>query len=89
VLAVGRGDAGRFLAAMLEGVESEVGLAGGVGMAVDGDYAALFMELVRAARTAGRGYAAKSLGLSEEIVRGVGYSRNALKKPPDHAVTSP
>ena len=44
--AVGGGDAGRFLAAMLEGVEAEIGLAGGVGMAVDGDYAAFFVELV-------------------------------------------
>ena len=46
VLAVGGGDAGRFLAAMLQGVEAEIGLARGVGMAVDGDYAAFFVELV-------------------------------------------
>jgi hypothetical protein len=46
MLAVGGGDAGRLLAAMLQGVEAEIGLAGGVGMAVDGDYAALFAELV-------------------------------------------
>ena len=45
-LAVGGGDAGRFLAAMLEGVEAEIGLAGGVGVAVDGDYAAFFVEVV-------------------------------------------
>jgi hypothetical protein len=32
---------------MLEGGESEVGLAGGVGMAVDGDHATLFVELVK------------------------------------------
>jgi hypothetical protein len=31
---------------MLQGVEAEIGLAGGVGMAVDGDDAALFAELV-------------------------------------------
>ncbi len=43
--AVGGGDAGRLLAAMLQGVEAEIGLAGGVGMAVDGDYAAFFAEL--------------------------------------------
>jgi hypothetical protein len=30
---------------MLQGVETEIDLAGGVGMAVDGDYAALFAEL--------------------------------------------
>jgi hypothetical protein len=29
---------------MLEGVKAEKGLAGGVGMAVDGDYAAFFAE---------------------------------------------
>jgi hypothetical protein len=31
---------------MLEGVEIEVGLAGSVRMAVDGDHPALFVELV-------------------------------------------
>ena len=44
VLAVGGGDAGRFLAAMLKGVEAEIGLARGFGMAMDGDYAAFFVE---------------------------------------------
>jgi hypothetical protein len=42
MMAVGSGDAGRFLAAMLEGVEAEVNLAGGVGVAMDGNHAALF-----------------------------------------------
>ena len=46
MLAVGGGDAGRLLAAMLQGVEAEIGLARGVGMAVDGDDAAFFAELV-------------------------------------------
>ena len=46
MLAVGGGDAGRLLAAMLQGVEAEIGLAGGVGVAVNGDDAALFVELV-------------------------------------------
>ncbi len=50
MLAVGGGDAGRFLAAMLEGVEGEIGFARGVRMAVDGDDAAFFVEFV-----AGRG----------------------------------
>ena len=50
MLAVGGGDAGRFLAAMLQGVEAEIGLAGGVGMAVDGDDAAFFAELVGSSR---------------------------------------
>jgi hypothetical protein len=31
---------------MLEGIEGEVSLAGGVGVAVDGDYAAFFVESV-------------------------------------------
>ena len=44
MLSVGGGDAGRFLAAMLEGVEAEIGLPGGIGMAVNGDDAALFVE---------------------------------------------
>jgi hypothetical protein len=45
-LTVGGGDAGGFLAAMLEGVEAEIDLTGSVGMAVDGDYAAFFAKLV-------------------------------------------
>jgi hypothetical protein len=45
MLAVGGSDARRLLAAMLEGVEGKIGLAGGVGMAVNGDYAAFFAEL--------------------------------------------
>jgi hypothetical protein len=45
-LSVRGGDAGGFLAAMLEGVEAEIGLAGGVGMAMDGDYAAFFVDFV-------------------------------------------
>ena len=44
-MAVSGGDSGRLLAAVLEGVKAEIGLAGGVGMAVDGDYAAFFVEL--------------------------------------------
>ena len=46
VLAVGGGDAGGLLAAMLQRVEARVGLPRGVGMAVDGDHAALFAQLV-------------------------------------------
>jgi hypothetical protein len=44
VRAVGGGDAGGLLTAMLEGVEGEVGLARGVGVAVNGDYATVFAE---------------------------------------------
>jgi hypothetical protein len=43
--AVGGGDAGGFLSTMLEGVEAKVNLAGGVGVTMDGDYAAVFSEL--------------------------------------------
>jgi hypothetical protein len=46
MLAVGGGDAGGLLAPMLKGVEAEIGLARGFGMAVDGDYAAFFVEFV-------------------------------------------
>ena len=45
VIAVGGGDAGGFLAAMLEGVEAEIDLAGGFRVAVDGHYAAFFFKL--------------------------------------------
>jgi hypothetical protein len=42
---VSGGDASGFLAAMLKGVERKIGFARGMGMAVDGDDAALFVEL--------------------------------------------
>jgi hypothetical protein len=41
--AIGGGNPGRFLSAMLEGVEAEVGLAGSVRVVVDGYYAAVFL----------------------------------------------
>jgi hypothetical protein len=44
--AVGGGDAGRFLAAVLERVKSKVGFARGVRMAVDSDDATFFVEFV-------------------------------------------
>ena len=46
MLSVGGGDARRFLSAMLQRIQAEVGLPGGVGMSVDGDDAALFVQLV-------------------------------------------
>ena len=46
VLAVGGGDAGRFLSAMLQRVEGKIGLTGCVGVAVDGDDAAFFAKFV-------------------------------------------
>jgi hypothetical protein len=51
MLAVGGGDAGRLLAAMLECVKAEIGLAGGLGMAVNGDDAALFVESITVGET--------------------------------------
>jgi hypothetical protein len=45
-MAVGGGNAGRFLSAMLQRIEAEVSFARRVGMAVDGDDAAFFVELV-------------------------------------------
>jgi hypothetical protein len=46
MVAVGSGDAGRFLAAMLESIEAEIGLTRGVRMAVDSDNPALLVEFV-------------------------------------------
>ena len=45
MLAVSCGDTGRFLATMLQGIETEIGFAGSIRMAVDGNYAALFAKL--------------------------------------------
>ena len=66
MLTVGGGNARRLLAAMLQGVESEIRLARGIRMPVNGDHAALFAELADrvahgAARTAGGGRAAITL----------------------------
>ena len=44
--AVAGGDAGAFLAAVLERVQAEVGDVGGLGMAVDGEDSAFFVQLV-------------------------------------------
>ena len=62
--AVGDGNAGGFLPPMLKGVETEINLAGCVGMSVDGDDAALLAEFgvfFSAARTTERGFAADDL----------------------------
>ncbi len=45
--AVARADARAFLAAMLQCVQAQVGHLGGLGMAVNGDYAALVMEFIK------------------------------------------
>ena len=45
--AVAGADAGAFLAAMLQRVEAQVGHLGGLGMAVNGEDAAFFVEFVK------------------------------------------
>ena len=47
--AVAGGDAGAFLAAMLQRVEPQIRQVGGFGMAVDGEHAALLVEFVQIA----------------------------------------
>jgi len=47
----GGADAGGFLAAVLEGVEAEIGELGGLGVAVDGDDAAFFVKRIRVAKS--------------------------------------
>ena len=93
-VAVGGGDAGRFLAAMLEGVEREIGFARGVRMAVDGDDAAFFVELVGCANewTVDEWTEWISGLLScgaSETCGNVGDAVDALKQQPAHAGTSP
>ena len=48
---IGGGDAGGFLTAMLESIERKIGFARGMRMAVDGDDAAFFVELVSFAKS--------------------------------------
>src|ERR1700722_2356464 len=86
MLAIGGGDAGRFLAAMLESVEREIGFARGLRMAVDGYDATFFVELVRSRE--------QGTGIRDQVCRFanlfgfVGHSINALKHQPAHGVTS-
>jgi hypothetical protein len=51
MLAVSGGDAGGFLTAVLQGVERKIGFTRGMGMAVDGDDAAFFVQLVSFAKS--------------------------------------
>jgi hypothetical protein len=46
MLTVGGGNAGGFLTAMLKGVEAEICLTRGFGVAMDGDDPAFFVEFV-------------------------------------------
>ena len=50
LVAIGGADAGALLAAMLQRVEPEIGQLGGFGVAVDGDDAAFFVELIETRR---------------------------------------
>jgi hypothetical protein len=59
---------------MLEGVEAEIGLAGGVGVAVDGDYAAFFVEGVAF------GDREKGTGIRDQLTCGVGDVGDSLKE---------
>ena len=97
MLAVGGGDAGRFLAAMLQGVEAEIGFARGVGMAVDGDDAAFFAQFVGRTRTRRGGscdqWSVRSrLAIQRSIRMTLNCRRFALRTPwieqPRHAETS-
>ena len=88
MLAVGGGDAGRFLAAMLQGVEAEIGLAGGVGMAVDGDDAAFFVELVGAAATAEQGQRLRRENSFRGSARMTVRLRRSRLRLPDRAAAS-
>ena len=81
--AVGGGDSGRFLAAVLESVEAEISLTGGGGMAVDGDYAAFFAELVA------RYYSGQWAMVSGQLPGSVHDVGDTLEESPHHAVTSP
>jgi hypothetical protein len=76
---------------MLKGVEAEIGLACGVGMAVNGDHAAFFVELwvfLRGHGTGGRDQGRRN-GVSRKLIGCIGDSNNPLEEPPGHANTSP
>jgi hypothetical protein len=88
-MAVGGGNPGRFLAAMLQRIEAEVSFARGVGMAVDGDDAAFLVQFFGAARTANRRFAATLTALRISYsLRLVGEAGDPLKQQPAHAGTS-
>ena len=80
VMAVGGGDAGGLLPAMLQRVEHEVDLARGFGVGVDGDYAAFFVQGV------GVVLVARSASMrTREVLRS--HARDALVETLGHAVT--
>jgi hypothetical protein len=57
---------------MLEGVEAKVGLSGGVGVAVDGDDAAFFVELVACGDNREQGTGIRDQGIRDQGIRDVG-----------------
>jgi hypothetical protein len=70
---------------MLESVEAEIDLAGGVGMAVDGDDAAFFTEF----GVGGDWDQRRCNRVSMKLTGCIGDSRDPLEEAPDHAWTSP
>jgi hypothetical protein len=70
---------------MLQRVEAEIRLPRCVGMAVDGNDAALFVQLVSAACTAN----CRCAAFAFELLGGIVDARNTLEQQPAHAVTSP
>ncbi len=66
--AVIRDDAGRFLAAMLQGMQTERRQRGGVRMAIDPEHAAFFVEMIRV-NAAGRQHPLPASGIRRLRVR--------------------
>jgi|SRR5258706_15640547 len=61
-------DASRFLAAMLQGMQTERRQRGGVRMAIDPEYAAFFVEMIRVS-AAGRQHPLPASGIRRLRVR--------------------
>ena len=82
MLPVGGGNAGRLLPAMLQRVEAEISLARRIGMAMNGDDAALFAEFV-VVRERGT-----EMGVSETRLRSNDRIRRRLPPLPERAAGS-
>ena len=76
-------DAGRLLAAMLQGVKAEISLACSVMVAVNGDHAAFFVELVAF------GDSGQWTVVSGQLPSGILDADDSLAEELYHAVTSP
>ena len=88
VQSVGRGDARRLLPAMLQRIEAEIGLARGIGMAVDGDDAALFAQLVSGRRRHGQGLLLDGQTRARVAVRPAQICSAAVRGTPCNALDS-